>query len=563
MGAAFATAWIVGQARMMASDQQPKPLDDSLQSQALTGFGNIFVLFLLLGAFLSCYIGLIPAWEHFDYYDNSQFTLYTLKGHNYPPPIWPGAGRFFPLGFQEFNLLHYFTSSLVGFHAFAILQLLAVTFFLFTLDCELKITARACLVICILTAPSIIIAFGGLIYPERNVVFWLLCLIFFVKSFDRTQSAVAAVAAITSAQFLLYYKEVAFLLVWGFIAGRLLFRCRKADRPGWDFNRLREKTSYLDFCLGTVGLFFLLYYGAVMFGHTRFQYLQQKKIPELEVLVSYFRMDLLAWLFMAVVIGRACLIWKRRIVPSPFWEGLACAGLAYFTVFLYLGMFSAYYLAPVDVIAVLYVGRIFFLFWAQMQYRNKAAALAILCVILAQNLSLSTLREFERKNLVYSKDQIARVILSRCQSHSGAAQRLFFPFTRPYVTMEFAAYLSYCGISIEGIKDGPTNGARVVIISPAMIKEGPLMDYQDIIAHPGQVPEPGDLIIMLPDDNISLAGAAPYLRGGDTIFSREPYPQLSPWLYKFARHLNIVSPEFEHKEIPDHWLDASVTVWKQ
>jgi hypothetical protein len=54
----------------------------------------------LLAVFLGAYVTMTLVWEDFAYYDNSIFTLGTLKGRNYPTPIWQGQGRFFPLGHQ-------------------------------------------------------------------------------------------------------------------------------------------------------------------------------------------------------------------------------------------------------------------------------------------------------------------------------------------------------------------------------------------------------------------------------------------------------------------------------
>jgi len=79
------------------------------------------VALTLLALFLVCYIVLAFTWEDFAYSDNSIFTLYTLKGHDYRPPIWQHLGRFFPLGHQEFNLIRHFTGTVAGYHALPII----------------------------------------------------------------------------------------------------------------------------------------------------------------------------------------------------------------------------------------------------------------------------------------------------------------------------------------------------------------------------------------------------------------------------------------------------------
>ena len=105
-------------------------------------------------------------WEDFAYYDNSNFTLDILKGRNYPTPIWQGQGRFFPLGYQEFNLLRHFTDTITGYHVLPIAQLLIFSWILLILDDELSIAARVALTILALVTPSILISFSGLIFPS-------------------------------------------------------------------------------------------------------------------------------------------------------------------------------------------------------------------------------------------------------------------------------------------------------------------------------------------------------------------------------------------------------------
>jgi len=559
--AAFTTAWFVGRAAGAPFQSNRKvPMDLAASPQFGRPPGACLAV-ALFGLFVVGYGALILAGEDFAWLDNSCFTLFTLQGRNIDPPIEPEAGRFYPLGFQEFNLLRHFGGSIVAYHALPIFQLLAASFFFLTLDDKLKMTARVCLAAFVLMTPGVVIAFGGLIYQERNVVFWLLCLSFFIKRFDRTQSTASAVAATVCAQFMLYYKETAFLLLWGLVAGRLLLRCRNADPPGWDFSRLREKASRLDLCLASLGLVFLLYYGAVMFRHTSLQYAHQQRIPEAQVLLAYLKMDLLAWLFLAVVVGRSCLIWRRRIAPSLLWDGLAYGAAAYFAGFLFLGLVSPYYLAPMDVIAVLYLGRIAVLSWGKMQPGIRVAALLLLFAILFQNVSLSVFREFERKNFIRANAAIAGVVQAQCQARAGNALRLFFPFSSRNLTMEFGAYLSYRGLRVEGAGDESAATNKVVLVSRAMTKDGLLQDDTSIVGHAGRMPEPGDPSQALPADAVSLAETTPFRDRGDLLLSYEPRPRLPRWFDLLARRLDFPRPN--SGPIPDRWLNASVTLWTE
>jgi len=306
--------------------------------------------------------GRVLVWEDFAYYDNSMFTLLTLRGHNIGTQI-TSDGRFFPFGHQEFNFIRHFTSTPAGYHVLPIAQLLILFWILLVIDDELDIATRATLAIFALLTPSILISFASLIVPERDVLFFLAFLALSIKRFERTQSNAWAAAAVVFAQVMMFYKETAFLLLLGFAGGRLILRCKNETAAGWNYHRLWNKESRLDLCLAASAVLFLLQYFAAMGVHGNMNYAVKHQQSLLETLIAYLKADLLAWVFMAVVVGRIYLILRQRTVPALLWDGLAFGGVAYFLAYLALRLFSAYYLAPADLIAVLYVGRFTALSW--------------------------------------------------------------------------------------------------------------------------------------------------------------------------------------------------------
>ncbi len=560
VGAAIFVAWVVGRAGAQ-KDREVREVSIIRTTRQARSRGAIAAL-MLLGLFLVCYVVMILTWEDFAYSDNSMFTLYTLRGHDLAPPILRASGRFYPLGSQEFNLIRHFTSTVTGYHVLPIAQLLIFSAVLLILDDELDITARVALTTVALIILGSVISFTGLIYEERNVLFCLACLALFVKRFEQTRSTAWAVAAAVCAQVMIYYKETACLLLMGFAIGRLMLRCKHPDLAGWDYSRLRDKESRLDLCLASLGVLFLLYYVAVMIPHLNMQYAAEWRLPPTQVLITYLRLDLLVWLFVTFVVGRTYLILRHRAEASLLWDGLALGGVACFAAYLYLGIYSAYYLAPVDLIAVLYVGRLAILSWGKMRWWSKAASLILLVVVALQGISLSAFRIFERKNVIHGKAEIASVVKVRHQNGVGAVQRVFFPFASPYRVMEFASYLSYRGAPVEGVPVEVAGLNSIVVVSRAVAKDGPCMGYASPICHAGSRPDPGDLVIVLPDDDASLAEVVPYRDGGELIFSYEPRPHIPHWLRPLVSHLHVASYAFAHKKLPDRWPHASVTVWK-
>ena len=277
--------------------------------------GILAVAFLCV--FLACYIAGSLVWEDFTYYDNSHFTNGTLVGKDISVQIVPEIGRFWPLGHQEFNVIRHVTRSVTGYHALRIVQLVLLCGILLVFDEELSIKARVALITLVLITPSILISFSGLIYPDWNVVFFLICLLWFVKRFEMTRSTAWGVAAVISSQFMLYYKETAFLLLLGFVVGRLLFRCWNGNQPAWGFKRLRDPDSRLDICLGLLVASFLLYYLAAMFPNFSTHYANQFRLPLAEVLASYLKIDLVVWVLVAVALAKIFLILRARSCPRP------------------------------------------------------------------------------------------------------------------------------------------------------------------------------------------------------------------------------------------------------
>jgi hypothetical protein len=559
----LAVAWVVGRAPSAiieklneAAAHRPRPYFRSRGAVA----GTTLVILILLG-----YLALALKWEDFADYDDAFFTLSTLRGINLAPPVWPASGRFFPLGRQEFNFIRHFAHSAAGYHVVPITELLIICCILYFLDEALSVTARMVLAAVILIVPSIVTSFTGLVFPEINVVFWLACLMFFVKLFEQTQSIAWAAAAAICAQNMIYYKETAFLLLLGFAAGKLVLRCRRADGKSWDYSRLRDREARLDMCLVSLGLLFLLYYEAVMLHHASVRYSDLYQIPWDKALLYYLKLDLLALLFVVVALRRAYLILRLRLSPSPFWDGLALGGVACYLAYLRLRLCMPYYLAPVDFIAVLYVGRFVILSWEKMRLSSKLATSVLVSAVLLQSVALSAFRVYERENLIHAKVELASAIAARSLNDPNHVRRLFFPFSSPYIITEFASYLIYRGVRVEGFETTANSAGPkgVTIVSRAFTEDGLCVNYRDFICHaPGSGPAAGDLVIEMPDDLESRSEITSYRAGGELSFCYEPHPRVPQWLLPSLSYLHIASLPFWFKELPDRWLHASMTTWK-
>jgi hypothetical protein len=562
LATAVSVAWVVKNAPIRAFEKHgcaspPRP------PHGHVSIGTLAALTLAI-TILAGYIAIVFKWEDFADYDDAFFTLFTLRGQPLTPPIWPQLGRFFPLGRLEFNLMRHITSSVAGYHAVPIVQLVILAFILFLLDDMLTAGARLALVSLCLLLPSVVNNFTGLVYPDRNVVFWLVCLAFFIKLFDDTRSTVCAIAATICAQNMLYNKETAFLLLLGFAAGRIISRCWNATEKVWDRNRLRDKESRLDLCLLGLVLIYLVYYVSAMMPHLNIQYADEYRVPWSQALAYVLRLDLLGFVMVAAFLRRIYVIARGRSLPSPFWDGLAFGGVACFGAYVYLRLCRPYYFAPIDVIAVMYLGRLAVLSWEKLHFWSKSAALATGVAVVLQCVSVSAFYVYERENVIHAKSELASTIVTESRSDAGHVQRLFFPFSTVYPMTEFASYLVYRGVRLEGYDTSPAAApsAEVVIVSKNFVKDGPCVDYRDFVCHAAREPAPGDLVIELPDDLESENDIGPYRAHGILSFSYEPRPRLPDWMDPLLSFGRVASIRWRFTELPDRWLHASMTVWR-
>jgi|ERR1700733_3658662 len=554
--AVILAVWIV------SAKSNKAPLEQSESSRQQDRPRESIGWVVALGLLLVCYVGGILAWEDFTYYDNSHFTSETLVGRDISLQVSPIAGRFWPLGHQEFNLLRHITNSISGYHALRILQLIAVCSILLVLDKQLDIRVRVALIFLLLITPGIVISFSGLIYPEANVIVCLVCLAWSVDRFGRTPSLLWAVVAVLSAQLLLYYKETAFLFVLGFAGGRIVLRCRKNNEGGWDWKHLRDPESRLDVLLvGLVGVF-LLYYFAALYPHFGGGYEKEHKLPLLTVLGTYLELDLLLCIFVSVCAVRAFLVFRRRLAPWQFWDGLAFGGILYLCGYLVLGIESSYYLAPVDFIAVLYIGRLAILSVPGMGLSIRLGALALLFLVCVQDFSLSAFRMYERKNIVRGKAEVGRAIKDRYENDPQSVKRLFFPTATPFSILEFASYLQYIGVPIEQRANNTGAADGVLLVGRSIQSDGPC-GYRAYLCHPGSIPNSGDLVVVLPDDITSVEETNSYRKESSVfLFSYDPRPSISQSMRPIVNRLHAESPIFAFRQLPDSWLMASVSVWR-
>ena len=516
-----------------------------------TSYDYIAAIAFLL--FLALYIFLIFYKENFAYYDNDQFTDFSLRGIYFAPPIWLEAGRFFPLGFQEFNLVALFTHSAVGFHCLAVAQLIFVVVALIAVLREYSLVSRLVIVAAVMVTPSFVISFTGLIYTERNILFWMAVLLVSLYRYSRTRLRVDLVGCLVATQFVLYYKESAVLFIVGYAASRLLWEIYEARRSKLSWQEAIETDILSLGMLGLSAVWGLLFVGA-MLPHHRFAYLAAHHVALGSVILAYLRIDWIPFIMLTILGIRLFQCSRAKAEIDLLWEPLAVGASTYFCVILGLGLVSGYYMAPVDFIGFPYAARAVLSLFPLKARLNTAVVAVLFACLLVHNIGYSAFRVIERKSEIASRTQLAEFV--RQYAFSRGKTELFFPFATPYHLMGISSFLTYNGIPLAGQGERADGSARILIESDKDFPDGRCVDYREYRCAHASAPGKGALIVFLPDDNASMRDVEKQAKSSILLLSAgcELCIRYERWLKPF----HSISAEFASGTLPENWQQLRI-----
>jgi len=508
--------------------------------------------------FLACYIRLIFFKEDFAYYDDDILTDFSVQGRNFSPPVWSALGRFYPLGDQEFNLLKVITRSPAGYHALVALQLLVLVAVLLVVLRAFQVRYRVLIVSAAMLEPSFLIPFTGFVYPERNVLFWLAVMLLCLQGYFRTRARIYFVGCLVATHFALYYKETVVLFVVAYATAQLLVRLSATRRTGavhWP--EFFKKNSLSVGMLG-VSAIYLMFFLIVMLPHRSFSYISGLREPLSFVLLSYLQIDWLPFILLVVLVLRFGLFLFSDGRLDAMWDPLAIGALAYFFGVVSLRISSGYYMAPVDLFALLYLANISLL-WLSKASRFRIAAVATaFFFVLFDDIAYSSFRMVERKGVITTKSQFADFLSSYLSAAKSRKVELFFPYSDGYRLMGLASYLRYRGFPLQG-DDVASNetAAGLVIASPENFYDSRCVSYRDYSCVHTERPDPGALIVILPDDDVSMSDVRRVAKDSDLVFSANACGACTKpdsWF----RSLHAISAEFSVRRLPGHWLRLDV-----
>jgi hypothetical protein len=508
--------------------------------------------------FTTCYIITAFYKEDFSHYDNDILLDYSLRGKNYPLPIWHGIGRFLPLQYQEFNLLRFVTTSSAGYHALAVAQLIIVLIALLVILGDYGFRYRTPILIAVMLTPSFVISFLWLICPERNVLFWLSIVLLCLHKYPETKGRIYFVGCLVATHFALYYKETTVVVVAAYPVMRLLSDAYVGWRAGHRSWRglTRQNTLALGL-LGVSGIYIVLFLLA-MLPESSFSYVNTHQAGLGSVFWGYLQTAWLPFILVPVLVLRFGRFALYQAQLDPMWDCLGVGALACFLCLMALRMYSGYYTAPVDLIALLYLARVS-LSWLSKPTRLRVSIVtAAFACLLVHSAAYSLFSVIESKSLIAIKSQLADFLKSYVATSGSKTVEVYFPYADGFPLMGLSSYLRYRGLRLAG------QAATSSIPEPTLVIEGAAtfpdnrcVGYKDYAClHRESAPD-GALIVVLPDDKAPMAAVDEIGKHAVLLFSTETRAArggCGSWL----RLLHAISPHFSEGELPEHWLQLHV-----
>lgn len=477
------------------------------------------IAFILLGIlFLAAYISLLLYKEDFAASDNSQLTFYSLRGKSFGMPIWKESGRFFPLGLQEYNVIGLISKSVFAYHSLSILQLLVTIACIFFLLDRGSILLRVLTSLAVILSPSFVISFSGLIYPERNIIFLTSLLLVAMKLFARQPKLIWFMLAVVSTQACLYYKETMFLFIGGLASAKILtsFLMQNDSSTSQDAHNSQKftlKAHYIEISMLILSAIFLLLYVVAILPNIEADSVARvdERVTSLQAVLAYTSSNYLLIILPTVFILRILYgIFANRSSLSPLWDSTAFGAILYGLAYIKLGMFSAYYMAPVHFIACLYIGYLLGCLLSSTLRSSRLLGIGLaatfLVTVLSQSIGQSADYLIERKSIIAGKVQIYEFLNDNYASNSANEKTLFFshPFNG-FQLMEFSAFLDYKGLNVlYNDRHRERDETAFLVKSSEQFEDDLCVAYgRPYKCFYSEQSQSGDLIVILPENEVT------------------------------------------------------------
>lgn len=337
----------------------------------LIKYVSIFLWIFLVG--ISCYTILKDA--NWILGDDYYFISPLLTDSFIPMPIWPSNGRFFPLSFQEFNLLRLFSlDDPLGYYCISCLEfLITVLFFtLFLKDLSKTYTHKTQYFWCVffvfllIISRTVLYLYMDVIFPERNVLCMLSLFLFFYWRGINKESLLYICIAAFFAVMSFYYKEPMFGLFSVFCLCPFIFDYKNVSK----YHKIFSSIIFINIILYLI-LYYFIVYLYIEKGYNE----GRVALTHLENFIfilkhNKFFIVLLFWACFRFI--RITIFHEKKYLIT---DSLLFSGVAYFFAYIVLKLNNAHYFTSIYILALPSI----FIFL--LSIKNKYVILLI-CILL-------------------------------------------------------------------------------------------------------------------------------------------------------------------------------------
>jgi hypothetical protein len=511
-------------------------------------------------AFTAGYIGFMLWAEDFAYKDGHSFTEFSAVGKLRPPAIWPDSGRFWPLGYQEYNVIAKLSPTATAYLLYGAAQLLLGLWLLYLALWRESPTLRLLLFLVLMLAPAFGAVFAELTYADRNVVFAICVLVFAVERYDRRPKKWLLLLAIAASYCGLYFKETSVAFFGGFAAARLSLSVARGGLRS--VFRSPLEVGILLACGG-----FAVELGLTLLPAGTSAYVDELSIGRLAAALRYLKADPLLATFLAAFCLHVIQTLRRGATFEPLWDPLAAGAVLHFAAVSSTGVAETYLVGPAELVAAISLLRLLPRWWNERP-RARPILVCVGAVTIAASLAFGTFRLLQRKQVVWQTQRIADFVVSYYRTPAARRTRLYLP-AEDGVVMNFVSFLSYRGLAFQ--RHGELLGVDAIEVAGSAPFEGERCSPSSDFVCRRDVPRPGDLVVRLPEEAWAPTPAARGRDGAELgmrqvqlvpLFQALPAGGLSP-LRPLLSLLYRVSPTltglFANQPLPNDWLRVSAS----
>ncbi|MBR1735276.1 MAG: hypothetical protein IJ730_07560 [Alphaproteobacteria bacterium] len=281
---------------------------------------------------------------------------------------WSGAGRFWPLGLFDYNILKFVNVSFgetVPFYVYNAIIMVISSFILFhffnKIDNDNYILSFFGMLL-VFTCSSFIMIHMDCVYPEHFMFFTLVIfMIFYWKGFKEQNSIFYAIALL-SACYTVFCKEPVFLIFSVIASFNILFMWNNMSRKDKWFNLLLIAITisyllvYVYHAFFVEGFLSSIYEGGSKAGNslTTGKTLFSASISTVVYIIKkiFLKTEPFLILFFVLSFIRLYFVIIETDRKHLFFDGLLFGGIAYTSVFIYLLMSCHWYFLPVMILEI-------------------------------------------------------------------------------------------------------------------------------------------------------------------------------------------------------------------